>query len=165
MRLPSRPQPIRDMILAFLSESRQAKEVSRHIGRSVPNATGHLAAMVRLGLVVRIGYGCYGRADLVADGARPAVVVRPHPVRDVVVACIDRPMHYGIVAASMGRTPESVRPALHQFARDGVVVYLGGGVFAPVRNTAQAGACAAGSVFATSGDAEASNGKEDPCNA
>jgi len=165
MRLPSRPQPIRDMILAFLSEPRQAKEVSRHIGRSVPNATGHLAAMARRGLVVRIGYGRYERADLAADGAHPAVIVRPHPVRDVVVAGLGRPMHYSIVAASMGRTPACVKQALHQLARDGVVVYLGGGAFAPVRNTAKAGARAGGSVFATSGDAEASNGKEDPCNA
>jgi len=55
--------------------------------------------------------------------------------------------------------------ALYRFSRDGLVVHLGSGVFAPVRNTAGAGARAGGSVFATAGDAEASNGKEDPCDA
>ena len=161
MRLPSRLQPIRDTILAFLSEPRQAREVALHIGRPVPNATGHLAAMARLGLVVRIGYGRYERADLLADGARPAVIVRPHPVRDAVLGCLDRPMHHGAVAAPTGRMPVCVASALYRLARDGHVVHLGGGVFAPVRDTAVAGA--SGSVFATSGDAEASNRKEDPC--
>jgi len=165
MRLPSRQQPIRDMILAFLSEPRQAKEVSRHIGRSVPNATANLAAMTRLGLVVRIGYGCYGRAELVADGAHPAGIVRPHPVRDAMLACLDRPMHYGIVAASVGQKPASVEASLHRLTRDCVLVFLGKGVFAPVRKTAEPGVRAVGSVFAMSGDAEASNREEDPCNA
>ena len=162
-RLPSRLQPIRDMILAFLSEPRQAMEVARHIGRPVPNATGHLAAMARLGLVVRIGYGRYARADLLADGTHPAVIVRPHPVRDAVLGCLDRPIHYGAVAALSGRTPARVALALYRSARDGHVVHVGGGVFAPARDTAEPGAAAGAAVFATSRDAEASNGEQDPC--
>ncbi len=59
----SRPQPIRDAILAFLSEPRSASAIAAHIGRSVPNATGHLAAMRRKGLVLRIGFAAYARAD------------------------------------------------------------------------------------------------------
>lgn len=50
---------VRDRILAFLSEPRSAGDVARHIGRTVPTATGHLAAMRRRGLVRRIGYGAY----------------------------------------------------------------------------------------------------------
>jgi len=59
----SRPQLIRDAILAFLGEPRQAQEVAAHIGRPVSNATGHLAAMRRRGLVVRTGHGRYERAS------------------------------------------------------------------------------------------------------
>lgn len=50
---------VRDRILAFLSEPRSAGDVARHIGRTVPIATGHLAAMRRRSLVRRIGYAAY----------------------------------------------------------------------------------------------------------
>jgi len=65
-----RPQPIRDAILAFLGEARQAREVAAHIGRPVSNATGHLAAMRRRGLVVRTGPGRYERAETLPDSMR-----------------------------------------------------------------------------------------------
>jgi len=58
-----RPQPIRDAILAFLGTPRQAQDVAAHIGRPVSTATGHLAAMRWLGLVVRTAPGRYGRAE------------------------------------------------------------------------------------------------------
>ena len=50
------------VILAFLGELRQAWEVAGHIRRPVSNATGHLAAMRRRGLVVRVAHGRYERA-------------------------------------------------------------------------------------------------------
>ncbi len=58
-----RPQPIRDSIMAFLSEPRTASAIAAHIGRPVPTATGHLAAMRRLGLVVRPRFSTYDRAN------------------------------------------------------------------------------------------------------
>jgi len=64
-----RLQPIRDAILAFLGEPRQAQDVAAHIGRPVSTATGHLAAMRRLGLVLRIAPGRYERA--VVAGTAP----------------------------------------------------------------------------------------------
>lgn len=158
-RLPSRPQPIRDAIFAYLSEPRQAKEVATHIGRPVANATGHLAAMRRLGMVVRTGYGRYARADLLADAAGPAVIVRPHPVRAMMLNCLKEPMHVDAVAVATGRRRAYARDALQQLARDGFAVHLGRGVYAPVR--VEAGAD--GSVRAAAGDAVAVNGKDVPC--
>ncbi len=67
-----RLQPIRDAILAFLGEPRQAREVAEHIGRPVSNATGHLAAMRRRGLVLRTGHGRYERAEPLPDPVRQA---------------------------------------------------------------------------------------------
>ena len=55
----ARPSPIRDMIGNFLSEPRAARDVAKHIERPVPVATGHLAAMCRLGLAQRIGQNAY----------------------------------------------------------------------------------------------------------
>lgn len=57
-----RPQPIRDAIMRFLTEPRSAGEIAEHIERPVPTATGHLGAMMRLGLVHRVGYGTYAPA-------------------------------------------------------------------------------------------------------
>jgi len=67
-----RLQPIRDAILAFLGEPRQAREVAAHIGRPASNATGHLSAMRRRGLVVRTGHGRYERAEPLPDPVRQA---------------------------------------------------------------------------------------------
>ncbi|WP_338929237.1 hypothetical protein WDZ11_22370 (plasmid) [Roseomonas mucosa] len=65
-----RPQPVRDAILACLAEPRQAMEIAQAIGRTVPNVTGHLGAMLRLGLVERIGYGRYAVASCPARQTR-----------------------------------------------------------------------------------------------
>ena len=59
---PPRPQPIRDAIMRFLSEPRSAGEIAEHIDRPVPTATGHLGAMIRLGLVQRLAFGTYAHA-------------------------------------------------------------------------------------------------------
>ena len=53
------PQPIRDAILAFLGEPRQAVDVAAHIGRSASTADSHLDELRRRGLVVRTGHGRY----------------------------------------------------------------------------------------------------------
>ena len=77
-----RRQPIRDAILAFLDEPRQAQDVAAHIGRPVSTAAGHLAAMRRSGLVVRIAHGRYERTEPMPDqapdrhGSRVALPVR-----------------------------------------------------------------------------------------
>ena len=56
---PPRPPPIRDKIIAFLSEPRPVAAIAMHIERSVPITTGHLGAMRRRGLVKRLGYATY----------------------------------------------------------------------------------------------------------
>jgi len=74
-----RRQPIRDAILAFLGEPRQAQDVAAHIGRPVSTATGHLAAMRRRGLVLRIAPGRYQRAEPTPDRVRRAAIAGPEP--------------------------------------------------------------------------------------
>ena len=74
-----RPQPIRDAILAFLGTPRQAQDVAAHIGRPVSTATGHLAAMRRLGLVVRTAPGRYERAKPPPGRVRRLAVAGPDP--------------------------------------------------------------------------------------
>lgn len=54
-----RPQPIRDAILRFMTQPRSAGEIADHIDRPVPTTTGHLRAMIKLGLVRRIAFATY----------------------------------------------------------------------------------------------------------
>jgi len=72
-----RPQPIRDAILAFLGAPRQAQDVAAHIGRPVSTATGHLAAMRRRGLVLRIAPGRYQRAEPTPGQVRRGGIADP----------------------------------------------------------------------------------------
>jgi len=59
--VPTRPQPVRDAILACLSQPRRVVEVAAYIGRPGSITTGHLGAMKRLGLVVQVERGVYAR--------------------------------------------------------------------------------------------------------
>lgn len=65
-----RRQPIRDAILAFMTGPRSASQIAEHIERPVPTATGHLRAMIRLGLVRRIAFGTYAPAAYIGPDDR-----------------------------------------------------------------------------------------------
>lgn len=60
--------------MRFLTEPRSAGEIAEHIERPVPTATGHLGAMIRLGLVQRLAFGTYAHAAYCGPKVR-------HPTR------------------------------------------------------------------------------------
>jgi len=122
-----RPQPIRDAILAFLGEPRQARDVAAHIGRPVSTATGHLAAMRRRGLVVRVAPGRYERADPMPDLARPAAVFVPSPVRQTILAHLSEPRRLKEVAARIGKPADYAYRHLDELCRRGLVARTGRG--------------------------------------
>ncbi len=159
----ARPQPIRDAILSFLSEPRQAWEVAAHIGRSVPNATGHLAAMCRRGMAVRIGYGRYERHDPAQDSVRQGAITRPFPARDAVVAHLGQPAHYSEIARAAGRSAGSTLDVLHILVRSGLAVRCSKGVFAAAETNSPAPGRSGPAVRATRGDACASTSEETRC--
>ena len=109
-----RRQPIRDAILAFLGEPRQARDVAAHIGRPVSTATGHLAAMRRLGLVVRVTQGRYERAEPLPGRVRRPAVAGPEPDRHGTGAAV--PVRAALAGAWAGSghedaTVREARPA------------------------------------------------------
>jgi len=57
----SRPSPIADRIYALLTEPRRPMELRAPLGRSIPNITAHLQAMMRKDRVRRVGPGLYVR--------------------------------------------------------------------------------------------------------
>ncbi len=122
-----RAQPIRDAILAFLGEPRQARDVAAHIGRPVSTATSHLATMRRRGLVVRVAHGRYERAEPAPDLARLAAAFVPSPVRHAILAHLSEPRRLKDIAAHVGSSAGSAYSHLDELRRRGLVARTGRG--------------------------------------
>jgi len=159
----TRPQPIRDAILAFLSEPRQAWEVAAHIDRSVSNATGHLRAMCNRGVAVRVGYGRYERTHPAQAGVGKDAITRPFPVRDAVLVCLGKPAHCTEIARAARRSVEATLHALQALVRLGLAVRCSKGVFAAPGASSPGPARSLHPVCATLGDACAAKSEEAPC--
>ena len=80
----ARKQPIRDAIMAYLTEARSAKQIAEHIERKVSIATGHLRAMRVRGLIVRVDWGQYGRADRCDTPPDPTTITRANSTMGLV---------------------------------------------------------------------------------
>ena len=80
----TRKQPIRDAIMAYLTEVRSAKQIAEHIERKISIATGHLRAMRERGLVVRVGWGQYVRADQCETPPDPTTITRTNSTKELV---------------------------------------------------------------------------------
>ena len=80
----TRKQPIRDAIMAYLTEARSAKQIAEHIERKVSIATGHLRAMGIRGLVVRVGWGQYIRTDRCDAPPDPNTITRANSTMSLV---------------------------------------------------------------------------------
>ncbi len=100
---------IRAKILAFLEKPRSAREIATHIDRSVPNVTGHLRAARKLGLVVRVDWGRYVRADRCETAPDPATIRRPNSDQDLLLSVADRAESLDDLARLSGRTLRRVR--------------------------------------------------------
>ncbi|MBN9560470.1 MAG: hypothetical protein J0H14_07025 [Alphaproteobacteria bacterium] len=130
----ARAQPIRDAIQAFLTEPRTAKAIAEHIDRSVPAATGHLAAMRRRGLVRRLGFATYAHADYVGDVVS-LQDERAHPIRDAILAYLTEPRSPKDVTRHLGRDSGGLNHHPAVLVRGGRVRRLGYAIY--VRADAQ----------------------------
>lgn len=128
----ARPQPVRDQILAFLTEPRQAFEVAAHTGRRTATITGHMRAMLKLGLVVRVGYGRYALAGSVSAPPPAEALVRPHPVGEQVLRFLAEPRHVNDIAAHLQRSADKTRQQLLAMQHRGLVRSIQPQVFARI---------------------------------
>lgn len=125
-----RKQPVRDGILAFLTRPRRPLEIARQMERSVPNITGHLRAMQRLNLVVRLAYGVYApaRAPYLQQAAD-----NPNPRRlrtaDLIPAYLVKPRGVTEVMQRFGITEATARHNLNELRRRGLVERLKEGMY------------------------------------
>ena len=131
-RVLARPQPVRDQILAFLTEPRQAFEVAAHTGRRTATITGHMRAMLKLNLVERVGYGRYARAGSGSAPLSAGALVRPHPVCEQILAFLDQPRNAKDIATHLQRPVALVRDRLRAMQTRGLVRCIQPQVFARI---------------------------------
>lgn len=121
--IATRRSPIRDAILACLGTPRRVADIAAHIGRPVPTATGHLAAMRRRGLVKRIGYATYALAtypgESLALGHRQSRSDRP--LRRTLRALLVERRTLAELCQATSASPEAVTAALRELWYTGLV--------------------------------------------
>lgn len=120
-----RPRPVYDALLAYLVEPRRAVEIASHIASTVPIATGHMARLMRQGVVVRVAYGVYVRQDKCPRPPDPKTIQRGCPTRDKVAALIDGEMSLDAIVKAAGLRPKPVRDHLARLLHDRVIERVG----------------------------------------
>ena len=125
-----RPQPIRDAILAYLTEPRLARDIALHIDRPVPTATGHLAAMRRRGLVKRIAYAVYAPPDWPAPAETMGQSAKSQPTRTAILAYLTEPRSVRQITLHIDRSSDTTRSHLTDMRRRGLIKRVGRGVYA-----------------------------------
>src|SRR5271165_5851478 len=125
-----RPQPIRDAILAYLTEPRLARDIALHIDRPVPTATGRLAAMRRRGLVKRIAYAVYAPPDWPAPAETMGQSAKSQPTRTAILAYLTEPRSVRQITLHIDRSSDTTRSHLTDMRRRGLIKRVGRGVYA-----------------------------------
>lgn len=110
---------IRAKILGFLDQPRSAREIATHIERTVPNATGHLRAACKLGLVVRVEWGRYVRSDRCESAPDPATIRRPNSDQDLLLSVANQAQSLDDLARLSGRTLRRVRHVADRLRANG----------------------------------------------
>ena len=118
----ARASPIRDKIGAFLSEPRAAREVAEHIERTVPIATGHLAAMCRLGLAQRLGHNAYAAAHYNGPVVRFKRVRKHNSLRRQLRPLLSSRSSLIGLKCKTGKPIEEIRAVLREMWLSGAVV-------------------------------------------
>ena len=88
---PRRPQAVRDTLMAFLTEPRTVKEIAAGIDKTTSTVTGHLCAMRRKNLVVRLSWGVWVRRDKCEAAPDHASIRRPNPAQERLLAHLAEP--------------------------------------------------------------------------
>lgn len=118
---PARAQPVRDAILAFMTEPRQAFEIARHTGKSTASITGHMRTMLVLGLVERVAYGRYALAGTSVVPPNNVAFMRPDSRTDAVLATLTHPKTSDEVATALQLPVEKIISHLLKMRKNGVI--------------------------------------------
>lgn len=117
----SRPQPIRNAIMAFLDQPRTVKEIAGRIERRTCVATGHLRAMRARNLVVRLSWGVWVRRDRCTDAPAPDTIQRSLPAQDRLLRHLEAPRTVSQLERITGRSQSQLRALLAKMEHRAVV--------------------------------------------
>lgn len=90
-----RPQMVRDKLMAFLTEPHTVKEIAVSIDKTTSTVTGHLRAMRRKNLVVRLSWGVWVRRDKCDAAPDYASIRRHNPAQDRLLEHLTEPKTLG----------------------------------------------------------------------
>jgi hypothetical protein len=124
-----RRHPIRDAIMAFLIEPRTVKQVADHIERRTNTATGHLRAMHKKTLLVRLRWGVWVRRDKCTNPPDQTSIRRGRPSQDVLLDHLHEPKTLDELEQITGNPRRSLQSALTAMVRRAAIEKGGDGRF------------------------------------
>jgi hypothetical protein len=88
---PRRPQAVRDNLLSLLAEPRTVREIAVRINKKTSTVTGHLRAMRRKSLVVRLSWGVWVRRDKCDAPPEHTSIRRSNPAQERLLGHLAEP--------------------------------------------------------------------------
>jgi hypothetical protein len=128
-----RRHPIRDAIMAFLIEPRTVKQVADHIERRTSTATGHLRAMHRKALIVRLRWGVWVRRDKCKNPPDQTSIHRGRPTQDALLDHLHEPKTLEKLQQITGDPRRTIQAALATMVKRATLERGDDGKFSVVR--------------------------------
>jgi hypothetical protein len=128
-----RRHPVRDAIMAFLVEPRTVRQVADHIERRTSTTTGHLRAMHRRALVVRLRWGVWVRRDKCENPPDQTSIRRGRPTQDTLLDYLHKPKTLEELEQITGDPRRTIQAALAAMVKRAAVERGDDGKFSIVR--------------------------------
>jgi predicted transcriptional regulator len=117
----SRPQAVRNTLMAFLAEPHTVKEIAVRAGRTTSNVTGHLRAMRRKNLVIRLSWVVWVRRDKCDAPPDQATIRRSNPAQERLLEHLSEPKTLAELVGLTGRRGDTLRTILMKMAKRGQI--------------------------------------------
>jgi len=119
--------------MAFLIEPHTVKEIALSVDRKTSTVTGHLQAMRRKNLVVRLSWGVWVRRDKCECPPDHASIRRRNPAQDELLALLDEPKGLTELQEITNRRGDTLRATLVKMLKRGDIEHRADERFAAVR--------------------------------
>ena len=124
---------VREKLMVLLTEPRTVKEIAVGANRTSSNITGHLRAMRRKNLVVRLSWGVWVRRDKCANVPDYASIRRNNPAQERLLAHLREPKSLTDLMQLTGLRGDNVMQSLKKMAKRGEIEQRQDDLFAAVR--------------------------------
>jgi predicted transcriptional regulator len=115
--------------MAFLAEPRTVKQVADHIERRTSTTKGHLRAMHRRALVVRLRWGVWVRRDKCENPPDQTSIRRGRPTQDTLLDYLHEPKTLEELEQISGDPRRTIQAAVAAMVERAVITKEDGGKF------------------------------------